>query len=264
MTPLARMQRAYNNIMVRHPTKYYGDSGFFNFGYWDGKAKTQAEASTVLVDRLLDMIANKDGRILDVACGVGATTRHLLTRYPPAMISAINISDMQLAEAQKRAPGCTFMKMDATQLAFPDNHFDAIICVEAAFHFNTREAFLCEALRVLKPGGTLVLSDILFRRLATPFVGLYHVPRVNALADVSRYRSHLEAAGFDKIEIEDVSEVSLRTFCRNLATWPASEYRAGRSKLSKAVRRSIVHRMLAGYFRGMCKAYVLAAARKPA
>ena len=258
------MQRAYNNIMVRHPTKYYGDSGFFNFGYWDGHAKTQAEASEVLVDRLLDMIAIKGGRILDVACGVGATTRRLLNRYPAEMISAINISDVQLAEAQKRAPGCSFMKMDATQLTFPDNHFDAIICVEAAFHFDPRQAFLREALRVLKPGGTLVLSDILFRRIATPFVNLYHVPRVNALADISLYRTQMAAAGFDKIEIEDVSDVSLRTFCRNLAAWPASEYRAGRSKLSKAIRRSIIYRMLAGYFRGMCKAYVLAAARKPA
>jgi ubiquinone/menaquinone biosynthesis C-methylase UbiE len=45
--------------------------------------------------------------------------------------------------------------MDAARLAFADAQFDAVICVEAAFHFDTRAAFLREALRVLKPAGAL-------------------------------------------------------------------------------------------------------------
>ena len=263
MKALGRMLLAYNNIMVRHPTNYYGNCGFFNFGYWHGLGKSQGEASEALVDRLIGMITNKDGQVLDVACGVGATTRRLMGSYSPDMISAINISDIQLAEAQKRAPGCTFIKMNAVQLAFPDNHFNAIICVEAAFHFNTREAFLREALRVLRPSGSLVLSDILFRTRAAPFVDLYHVPRVNLLADISLYRKQMEGVGFDEVRVEDATEPCLRGFCRNLSAWPASEYRAGRSKLSKAIRRSIIYRMLAGYIGTVCKSYVLAAGRKP-
>jgi MPBQ/MSBQ methyltransferase len=66
--------------------------------------------------------------------------------------------------------------MDAAQLAFPDNRFDAVMCVEAAFHFNTRGRFLREALRVLKPGGSLVLTDMLFRGFLKPIGDFEQVP----------------------------------------------------------------------------------------
>src|SRR5262249_23353750 len=79
--------------------------------------------------------------------------------YAPEMITGINISDAQIADARARAPSCTFQVMNATELDFPDNHFDAVICIEAACHFDTRDKFLKEAHRVLKPGGSLALSD---------------------------------------------------------------------------------------------------------
>ena len=142
MAAQERMTRMYDRALVSKDYQhYFEDSGFYNFGYWDGRAATQREASEALIDELTGRIEKKGGRILDVACGPGATTRHLMQSYAPADITAINISEAQLAAASKRAPGCTFLRMDATRLAFPDEHFDAVMCVEAAFHFNTRGTF---------------------------------------------------------------------------------------------------------------------------
>ena len=59
--------------------RYYGDSGYFNFGYWGAGAKSQREASEALVDQVVARIANKTGRILDVACGLGGSTKRLTT-----------------------------------------------------------------------------------------------------------------------------------------------------------------------------------------
>src|SRR5262249_671856 len=64
-----RMMRGSNQ------RRYYGDSGYFNFGYWGAGAKSQREASEALVDQMVARIAAKTGRILDVACGLGGSTK---------------------------------------------------------------------------------------------------------------------------------------------------------------------------------------------
>ncbi|MEZ5786289.1 MAG: methyltransferase domain-containing protein [Xanthobacteraceae bacterium] len=263
MTSVQRMIQVYDHATVRHPSRYYANSGFYNFGYWGAEATSQAEASQALVDLLTERIVLKGGRILDVACGVGASTRRLLDSYPADMISAINISELQLAQARKNVPECTFLQMDAARLEFPDNFFNAVICVEAAFHFNTRAAFLREAFRVLKPGGSLALSDILFRTPAAPLASFFHVPRANLLADIESYRRQLEAIGYDAVDITDATGATVRAFCQQLSAWPASQYHAGHSSLGKTIKRTIGYRAAAACIAMTCKRYLVVACRKP-
>jgi SAM-dependent methyltransferase len=147
MTVRWSMRPSTYDRMMRgsHQRRYYGDSGYFNFGYWGAGAKSQAEASEALVDQMVARIANKTGRILDVACGLGGSTKRLAQTYAPEMITGINISDAQIADARALAPSCTFQVMNATKLDFPNNRFDAVICIEGACHFDTRDKFLKES-----------------------------------------------------------------------------------------------------------------------
>lgn len=194
--------------------EFYEGSGFGNYGYWEPQTSGPREACRSLVQHLLDRMPKKTGTVLDVACGKGETTRCLLDYYPAEAISAINISERQIEVARGNVPGANFRCMDATALEFADASFDNIMCVEAAFHFDTRREFLTEALRVLKPGGTLAMSDILMTREAEK-ARLYHT-EANYLVDVAEYTEMLKSLGFRNIRIDDVTEQCWRGFFRYL------------------------------------------------
>jgi MPBQ/MSBQ methyltransferase len=213
--------------MYRPVTRaYYGRSDFYNYGYWRAETRSQQEACETLMEQLLALIPDKRGQILDVACGLGATTRHLLQYYNASDVVGINLSAKQLATSQHNAPGCRFLCMDATHLAFADRVFEHLLCVEAAFHFETRAQFLAEAYRVLKPGGSLVLSDILFRRVPGRWRRYRYIPQANVVTTIEAYQAVYRQAGFQQVDIVEVTDACWRGFRRHLLRWVYQQGRA--------------------------------------
>ncbi len=99
--------------------------------------------------------------VLDVGCGIGGSSRILARNYGFHVIG-ITISPQQVNRAQELTPpgvSAQFQVDDALALSFPDASFDVVWSIEAGPHMPDKAQFARELLRVLKPGGTLVVAD---------------------------------------------------------------------------------------------------------
>ena len=109
----------------------------------------------------------RGSRLLDVGCGIGGSAR-ILARDYGFHVLAISISPAQIARARELTPPelqerCRFAVMDALELDLPDGGgdagFDAVWSVEAGPHMPDKQRYADELLRVLRPGGRLVVAD---------------------------------------------------------------------------------------------------------
>ncbi|MDZ8088555.1 MAG: methyltransferase domain-containing protein [Nostoc sp. DedQUE12b] len=99
--------------------------------------------------------------VLDVGCGIGGSSRILARDYGFA-VTGITISPQQVQRAQQLTPeelDVRFLVDDAMALSFPDASFDVVWSIEAGPHMPDKAIFARELIRVLKPGGVMVLAD---------------------------------------------------------------------------------------------------------
>lgn len=148
--------------------------------YRQNKAYTQT-----LLDREIHLFAKyantlkvpqAGARVLDVGCGAGQVVSNLTRAGYEAW--GVDVSKPNLEEAQKSSDRCQLY--DGERLPFEDNHFAAAGALNVLEHVERAEAFIAEVVRVVEPGGRVVLSSPNFFRA----IGFrdYH-PRMRGLAN---------------------------------------------------------------------------------
>lgn len=113
------------------------------------------------------------GDVLDVACGTGDMVLELLKQG--ADVTGVDLSEEMLAIAKRKVKSGKWKVADAEQLPFGDASFDAVTCAFGVRNFVHLEQGLNEMLRVLKPGGQLVVLELATpdSPLVKPFYNLY-------------------------------------------------------------------------------------------
>lgn len=94
--------------------------------------------------------------ILEIACGTADFS--LAAAETAHSVTAIDLDDCRLSSAARSGGSVCFQRMDAAALSFPDGSFDTAMLYNALGHLTAiLPEVLSEALRVLRPGGTLLI-----------------------------------------------------------------------------------------------------------
>lgn len=139
-------------------------------GYWDPQERpgTDAAQRVAATDRLVRELVGYAGvpegaRVLDIGCGIGGPALHLAGPLG-CTVEGVTLSAPQAerANAKAREAGLAgrarFQVRDGLATGFPDASFDVVWAMESLMHIEDRAAFFAEALRLLRPGGTLAVA----------------------------------------------------------------------------------------------------------
>ena len=144
--------------MLHYPL--YGSEG-------ESFLEAQANLSDYCIS-LLPPVKNKV--LLEVGCGNGVQAIHIQRKFAPELIKAIdlNADNIYIAknEAEKEGILRVYFSVDDAQVlsTIEDNSIDIVINIESAFHYPDKASFLKQIHRILKPGGSFVIADILARK----------------------------------------------------------------------------------------------------
>lgn len=136
-----------------------------HYGVWYPHTRSFLEALKNTNSAMLDFAGgDKHIRILDAGCGVGGSSFFLATTIR-AQVTGITLSERQLSFANKQLDSLNlnhlvdFKLEDYAETSFADATFDLIWAIESLTSAQDKTRFAKEAMRILKPGGVLVLAD---------------------------------------------------------------------------------------------------------
>lgn len=216
--------------------------------YWESQAQAHGGSHWAswgdnwMMDLEIETIGNhiKDGdRVLDIGCANGyATFRQAKTHKLGSIVGVDFAANMvAAAERTKQEEGVvgdiSFVEGDVRSLQFPDNAFDVAYTTRVLINLPTWEQQLrgiAECLRVVRPNGTIVLSEGFWEplMLLNAMRALKNLPPLvehdfNRYLKVSALEAHLKQLGI-RYQIEDFSSIYYlgSRFLRELVTDPAA------------------------------------------
>ena len=156
---------------------------------------------------------NQSTHVLDLCCGLGGPARYLAYHHG-CRVTGVDMNTDRLAgavrltERTKLQDRVLFHHANALQTGLADETFDVIVSQEAFCHIPDKKTLIAECVRLLKPGGRIVYTDILARNSMTNEIRsrLENEMVFSELSTLEQYCHLLEEKSCQVVEVEDLSD----------------------------------------------------------
>src|SRR4030095_6759233 len=170
--------------------------------------------------------------ILEIACGTGRVTAHLVksVKFDSLVATDLNPDMIEMAREKVRSNKIKWMKANAMDLPFADRSFDLVVMQFGIMFFPDKQEGLNEAYRVLRPKGKLIFNTwdkpeavpaiYKARKIIESFLGddlpvFYDIPY--SMHDEIELRELTEAAKFKDIKVSLVKKEGVCSSASQLA-----------------------------------------------
>ncbi len=170
------------------------------------------------------MSLNKDQHVLDIGCGIGGTARYMAEKIG-CKVTGIDLTPEYISIAKTLTDltglgnNVTYKVASALDMPFESKTFDAAITIHVAMNIPERATLYREIARVMKPGATLCIYDVM-KKSDESFS--FPVPWAESavtshLTTPEEMCTLLDDAGFDVREVDDRTDFALNFFKQSLA-----------------------------------------------
>ncbi|RNJ43297.1 SAM-dependent methyltransferase [Mesorhizobium erdmanii] len=165
------------------------------------------------VDRVVEGLSLEGKTVLDIGCGSGGITLHLVERHGAARATGFDVEQPVIEAARRRAAGrglsdrASFVQAPPGALPFADRSFDAVFSKDALLHVPDKDGVFAEIFRVLKPGGVFAASNWMIGHDSEPSPEMKAYIAAEglsfAMASPARYAHAMRNAGFADVTVRD-------------------------------------------------------------
>lgn len=200
MIEIAHAEPEYDDTAIRFLEALWGE-GYLSPGGPDE------------VDRVVEGLPLKGKDILDIGCGSGGITLHLVASHGAASAIGFDVERPVVEAARRRAKAqglterASFVQAPPGRLPFADASFDVVFSKDALLHVPDKDALFAEIFRVLKPGGVFAASNWMIAHDGEPSREMKAYVAAEglsfAMASPARYADAMRNAGFRDVGVRD-------------------------------------------------------------